>query len=193
MNNDSPETNLETAAATEPEATNEESLLEEARSEKLTPKRDWAVRVFTVLFWSASIGVMAWFVSPRARLFLTDHWKGEIVLLAAALILVSIPSTQRYYARINAQRRIGLVILALIVFIVLFFVVVFLLAPIYQAALLRTIFLIVVCSLPALMYYLFIATKKTSLHNEFWLNLTRLGLVNPEKLKIPRELIATSC
>jgi hypothetical protein len=188
MNNDSSENKLEAAAATEPEATNEVSLLEEARH-KPSPWQDWVVRVFTVLFWPAIIGGMAWFVSPRARLFLTNHWKGVIVLLAAALILVSIPSTQRYYARINAQRRIGLVILALIVFIVLFFVAVFLLEPIYQAALLRTIFLIVVCSLPALMYYLFIATKKTSLHNEFWLNLTRLGLVNPEKLKIPRELI----
>ncbi|HEY6231597.1 MAG TPA: hypothetical protein VIW64_10040 [Pyrinomonadaceae bacterium] len=189
MNNDSTQTNSETAE-TESRATNDANLPEEGPATKASPWQDWLARVFTILLWPTIIAGMAWFVSPRARIFLTDHWKGVIVLLAAALILVSIPSTQRYYARINAQRRIGLVIVGLIVFIVLFFVVVFLLEPVYQAALLRTIFLIVVCSLPALMYYLFIATKKTSLHNEFWLNLTRLGLVNPEKLKIPRELIS---
>lgn len=186
MNNESTDIKLETPEPIESEQTKTESSPEALRSKGGGPWLDWMVRVFTVLFWPVIILGLAWFLSDRARLFLSSHWRGVIVLLAAAVILVSIPSTQRYYARINAQRRIGLVIMALILFIVLFFVVVFLLEPILQAALLRTIFLIVVCSLPALMYYLFIATKKTSLHNEFWLNLTRLGLVNPEKL--PPEL-----
>jgi hypothetical protein len=100
-------------------------------------------------------------------------------LLAA---VVSIPGVQRAYRRATAQRRIGLIIFSLIPLIILFFVLVFLLDTKYQTAVLRTIFLIVVCSLPALLYYLFIATKKTSLLNEFVMNLRRLGLRDPQRV-----------
>ena len=172
MKNDATDLNLDPAAITKGAGKN-------------SPLQDWFIRVFTVLMWSGILLTIAWFAGAKS--FLMDHWIAVIVLLLGALILVSVPSTQRWYKHTSAQRRIGLVILLLIVVIGLFFVAVFLLPPVYQAALLRTLFLIIVCSLPALMYYLFIATKKYSLLNEFILNLTRLGLVNPERA--PKELV----
>jgi hypothetical protein len=44
---------------------------------------------------------------------------------------------------------------------------------------LRSVFLVVVCLLPALIYYLFIATRKISLLNDYFINLDRLGLLEP--------------
>jgi hypothetical protein len=180
-NNLQPESNLEQSARNK--ATTE-SVQGDA-PETTSAGSDWLTRFFTLLVWSAMLLGIAWFAG--ARLFLKEHWRGVAVILVILVVMISIPSTQRWYERISAQRRIGLVIMLLIVLIGLFFVVVFLLEPIYQAALLRTIFLIIVCSLPALMYYLFITTKKYSLLNEFVLNLTRLGLVNPSR--VPQELV----
>jgi hypothetical protein len=184
MNSNSTEPKVE-AEEENPEETTAEELTEVAAEQKNTFGRDWFMRVFTLIFWSAIALGVAWFAGGKQ--FVTHHWTALALLLVAAVLVVTIPSTQRWYERINAQRRIGFVILILIILIGLFFIVVFLLEPVYQAALLRTIFLIIVCSLPALMYYLFIATKKYSLLNEFILNLTRLGLINPER--VPRELV----
>lgn len=150
-----------------------------------TAWRDWAMRIFTVVLWSGIALAITWFAGGKK--FLTDHWTAVVGLLVIAMIVASVPSTQRWYNSTNAQRRIGLVTIVLIVAIAALFFVVFLLEPKYQAALLRTIFLVIVCSLPALMYYLFIATKKYSLLNEFTQNLTRLGLVHPKR--VPPELV----
>ncbi len=184
MNSNSTEPKVE-AEEENPTKTTAEELTEVAAEQKNTFGRDWFTRVFTLMFWLAIALGIAWFAGGKQ--FVTGHWTALVLLLVAAVLVVTIPSTQRWYERINAQKRIGFVILILIILIGLFFIAVFLLEPTYQAALLRTIFLIIVCSLPALMYYLFIATKKYSLLNEFILNLTRLGLVNPKR--VPRELV----
>jgi hypothetical protein len=47
----------------------------------------------------------------------------------------------------------------------------------FQLVGLRVAFLIVVCALPAILWYLFIATRKASLLNEFITSLDRLGLL----------------
>ena len=185
MTNDSANPDVEPKALTQFEESTNVDSSEVETLRRNAPWHDWFVRVFTVLLWSGIGLAVAWF--SGARHFLTDHWTAVVIMLVAAVLVVSVPTTRRLYERTSAQRRIGLVILILIIFIGLFFVVVFLIEPVYQAAMLRTIFLIIVCSLPALMYYLFIATKKYSLLNEFVLNLTRLGLINPQR--VPHELV----
>ena len=50
-----------------------------------------------------------------------------------------------------------------------------------QYTALRAVFLIVVCLLPAAMWYLFLVTRKASLLNEFLANLDRLGLLRQAK------------
>lgn len=71
---------------------------------------------------------------------------------------------------------------ALIIFVGIPLVVVLLAAivvypPRYQVAALRAVFLLIVCLLPAAMWYLFIGTRKASLLNEFLDNLRCLGLL----------------
>lgn len=88
----------------------------------------------------------------------------------------------------TTQRRIGVTITFLVPATAASIVAVFFMKPERQPIMLRIIFLVVVCCLPALLYYLFIATKKYSLLNEFILNLNRLGLLYPERLP-SKELI----
>jgi hypothetical protein len=88
----------------------------------------------------------------------------------------------------TTQRRIGVTIAFLIPVVACLLIAIFFVKAEQQPALLRIIFLVVLCCLPALLYYLFIATKKYSLLNEFILNLNRLGLLYPERLPA-QELI----
>src|SRR5215831_1282646 len=135
------------------------------------------------LYPAIGLGIL-WFVR---RQVVVEHWGLILDGFLVLAVLVSIPAVRRSYAQATAQRRIGLIIFSLIPLIVLFFVAVFLLDTKYQTALLRTMFLLIVCSLPAMLYYLFIATKKSSLLNEFIINLTRLGLRDPKR--IPKSLV----
>jgi hypothetical protein len=144
----------------------------------------WYGRIILAWLYPGIGLAILWFTR---KTFVTDHWipiAGFFLLLA---IIVSFPSSQRWYSKATAQRRIGIIIFSLIPLIVVFFIAVFLVDTKYQTALLRTIFLIVVCSLPALLYYLFIATKKSSLLNEFVINLGRLGLRDPRR--VPQALL----
>jgi hypothetical protein len=143
----------------------------------------WYGRIFVAWFYLGIALTVAWFVRKD---FVKSYWIPIAVVFGVLAILVSIPSSSRWIRRGTAQRRIGVIIFGLVPLIVLFFFLVFSIDPKYQTALLRTIFLIVVCSLPALLYYLFIATKKSSLLNEFIINLNRLGLRDPKR--VPAEL-----
>src|SRR5215471_15252349 len=145
---------------------------------------NWYGRIALAWLYPAiGLGIL-WFFR---RQVVVEHWGLILDGFLALAVLVSIPAVRRSYAHATAQRRIGLIIFSLIPLIVLFFVAVFLLETKYQTALLRTMFLIIVCSLPAMLYYLFIATKKSSLLNEFIINLTRLGLRDPKRL--PKALV----
>jgi hypothetical protein len=145
----------------------------------------WYTKMFTALLYIGIVLTLVWFFG--ARQFLLEHKTGVVIAVVAILASVAVPTIHRGFARTTSQRRIGLIIFSLIPVIAFFVIGVFIIKPIYQAALLRTIFLVIVCSLPALMFYLFIATKKYSLLNEFVINLDRLGLLDPNK--IPAELV----
>src|SRR5262252_766973 len=145
---------------------------------------NWYGRIALAWLYPAiGLGIL-WFIR---RQVVIDHWRLILAGFLALAVFVSVPAVRRSYAHATAQKRIGVIIFSLIPLIVLFFVAVFLLDTKYQTALLRTMFLIIVCSLPAMLYYLFIATKKSSLLNEFIINLTRLGLRDPKRL--PKGLV----
>ena len=50
----------------------------------------------------------------------------------------------------------------------------------YQITVVRSVFLVAVCLFPALLYYLFIAARKISLLNDYFVNLGRLGLLQEQ-------------
>lgn len=153
----------------------------------------WYMKIFTTLVYVGVALTIAWF--SGADRFLMDHWLGAAIAVVALLVIVTLPTTRRWFSGTTAQRRIGLIIFSLIPMIALFVAGIFILSTTLKAIVLRMIFLIIVCSLPALMYYLFIATKKYSLFNEFVINLKQLGLINPAKVSqelIPAGLSAES-
>jgi len=145
---------------------------------------NWYSRIALAWFYMGIGLAVLWFVR---RDFVRTRWISISIAFVVVAIVVSIPGVRQSYKRATAQRRIGLIIFGLIPLILLFFAAVFLIDTKYQTALLRTVFLIVVCSLPALLYYLFIATKKSSLLNEFIINLGRLGLRDPSR--VPKSLV----
>ena len=153
-----------------------------------TPTSDslnkWYTRISVAWLYPGIILVILWFAKND---FVRKYWIAITILFVGLALVVSIPGVQRAYKRATAQRRIGLIIFSLVPLILVFFAAVFLIETKYQTALLRTIFLIIVCSLPALLYYLFIATKKSSLLNEFVINLSRLGLRDPSR--VPEQLV----
>ena len=118
--------------------------------------------------------------------YLRENWLMLVGGLTAALLTLFLIKTGRWFERAKAQQRMGAIIIFAVLVILAFFVLVFVIPLEYQAAVLRLIFITVVCTLPAVMYYLFIATKKNSLLNELTINLVRLGLLEPDR--VPAEL-----
>ena len=128
-----------------------------------------------LFYMAVGLGLLA--INLKARAFIVDKWKW-IGLAAMLTVAVSaVLATRQWFTHATAQRRIGLIIFVVIPAVVLAVIVVILLPLAFRAAALRMIFLLCVCLLPAVMYYLFIATKKYSILNEFIINLDRLGLL----------------
>jgi len=114
------------------------------------------------------------------------EWRGVLVpLLMAAAILVLIallmPSGQRWLKESKPTTRAALFIFVVLPSLVLVVGSVAVLGKFVQYTALRAVFLIVVCLLPAAMWYLFLVTRKASLLNEFLANLGRLGLLRQAK------------
>jgi hypothetical protein len=123
--------------------------------------------------------IIAW-QFPTAR-ELIIKWRLGIAVFVVVVFAVSFFKPIREgLAKTTPKGRIGLVLFGVIPVLLVLFGMVVLLPERYQVAALRVIFLVPVCFLPAIMYYLFMATKKNSLFNEFIMNLDRLGLLDLE-------------
>jgi hypothetical protein len=123
------------------------------------------------------VAAVAYMVSDTTRQeFLKRWWWAASIAVVVILGLLFIPAVKKALERATPTKRAVVVFYILIpVLVLLVFVAVFL-AP-YQANVLRGVFVGIVIFLPATMYYLFIATRKVSLLNEFINNLDRLGLL----------------
>lgn len=158
---------------------------ETATSSLSSSKTDLSSAIIAVLVY-AFIGLgVAWYYWGREAI--QKNWFYIAGGVLAVLVIASLPATRRRYAQATAQWRIGATLLISTTATLAFIVFVFLFEPDTQAAFLRLVFIMVVCSLPAVMYYLFIATKKYSLLNEFIMNLGRLGLLYPSR--VPQSLV----
>lgn len=101
-------------------------------------------------------------------------WAPLLVALTVVALLVA------GWIRARAQpTKAALVTFVTVPAVVALLILVVLVPAEYQLMSLRIAFLAVVCLLPATMWYLFIATRKASLLNEFLANLARLGLLQP--------------
>lgn len=118
--------------------------------------------------------VVAAFLSDVVAQFLRKWWWAVLLGIIILECLLALPSIRK---RTTTKTRVALIIFLVIpIFLVLVGGVVFI-PRIYQVPVIRGIFLVIVCLLPAIMYYLFITTTKFSLLNEFIANLDRFGLL----------------
>jgi hypothetical protein len=104
-------------------------------------------------------------------------WAAASVLMALAICL---PRVAGWLGK-TAIRRVGaLVIVCAVLGATLFFAIALVAQDdAYKILLLRCVFLLVAALLPAILYWMFIATRKSSLFYEFLSNMNRLGLFSP--------------
>jgi hypothetical protein len=125
-------------------------------------------------------GVVAYAVES-VRNFIYE-WRFPLAIAAAVvivvfLIIVLMPSGRRWLNESKPTTRAGLFIFLVLPSLIGVVVGVATLPKDYQVTAVRAVFLVVVCILPATMWYLFLVTRKASLLNEFLANLHRLGLL----------------
>ena len=136
--------------------------------------------VAVVAFYAAIAIIWAW-NTDGGRAFLVTRWIPLVVLATAAGVAVATPRARRRMMAMAPDSRVGVVVFVLIPMVLLLVGTVVLLPARYQVTVLRAVFLLAVCLLPAMMWYLFITTRKASLLNEFLTNLDRLGLLDPRE------------
>src|SRR5262249_29873473 len=119
--------------------------------------------------------------------WMQPNWVALVsVYFLITLAFAVAPPIRRRLAQASVGARVGLVIFVLIPVLLIPIGVGIILSPRrYQVPAFRSIFLVIVCLLPASMYYLFIATRKSSLLNEFITILDRLGLLASTSLSQP--------
>jgi hypothetical protein len=136
------------------------------------------VILFIILFLGGGILKGIW-SDPDGKAFLTRWWAviGAVIGLVVAVILLI--AIRTWFKHTTAERRTGFVVFAFLPVLLIGMAAITRLPATYQIIALRSVFLVVVCLLPALIYYLFIATRKISLLNDYFINLGRLGLLEP--------------
>jgi hypothetical protein len=134
--------------------------------------------IWVVLFW-AGIGAIIALGNQTSRIFILHWWWAILLPTIVVGILLAIPAGQRWLKRQKPSFRAGLFIFGVIPLLLALIGSVTVLPQRYQVIALRSVVLVTVCLLPAVMWFLFIATRKASLLNGFVANLHRLGLLAP--------------
>ncbi len=142
--------------------------------------------VFGLGFWGlVGLGVTAiWHQPSRDLLSNPWFWIAVTCVVGAALIIKRIDSR---LSRLSIAVRRATIAFAAIPFIILVLTAVVFLTVEYQAFVLELVLIMVACILPGAAYYLFLATRRPSILNEFLVNLTRLGLLHKGAYESPEE------
>lgn len=118
------------------------------------------------------------------RSALAQHWLAALLiafaLLSCFLLFLLIPRTRRWIDQKPALTRAALLVFVLVPAFVIAAGLLFVGQQQYAYYELRSLYLAVVILVPGIMFYLFIANRKTSLLNEFIANLDRLGLISTD-------------
>jgi hypothetical protein len=169
------ETNPAQGAKTATTTSAEGQSLNRKRGEEPKKRSDFASLLFGLFFYLV-IGLIWIWNSPQTQNFLLRNRLPLGIIAALAFVAVGVAWFRRDMLEASAKRKIALIIFVSIPILLALLGAVLLLGATYQIALLRSVFLLIVCLLPATMYYLFIASRKSSLLQEYFTNLARLGL-----------------
>ena len=124
---------------------------------------------------------VVWFSKPVRDLIFSNPWPfGIAAAIIVAFLVISF--YKRSGLTSSTKHKIGIIIFVVIPALLGLVSAISLIRDDFQIPILRLIFLLIVCLLPATMYYLFIASRKSSLLQEFFSNLSRLGLFKRQSI-----------
>jgi hypothetical protein len=133
--------------------------------------------IWVLLFWTG-IGAFIALSNQTSRIFIFRWWWAILLPTAAVGTVLAIPPIRKRLQK-KPIFRAGLFIFGVIPLLLALIGSVTVLPQRYQFIALRSVILVTVCLLPAVMWFLFIAARKASLLNGFLANLYRLGLIAP--------------
>jgi hypothetical protein len=128
------------------------------------------------LFFYVIIGLFVVWNNQTAQGFLRRNIWPLGISAVIVLFLLVIAWYQQGGLTASSRRHIGLAIFAATPILLALVTAIYVIPDKYHVTMLRSVFLLIVCLLPATMYYLFIASRKSSLLQEYFTNLSRLGL-----------------
>jgi hypothetical protein len=133
-----------------------------------------------ILFYLVIGVIIVWSSTKLQALLLRNIWPLGIIggLIVVVLVFIWL---RRGVLGASIKKQIGLITFVAIPILLALVGAVTFIKDEYEIAVLRSVFLLIVSLLPALMYYLFIASRKTSLLQEFFTNLARLGLLERQE------------
>src|SRR6266545_8236545 len=134
---------------------------------------------FGVLFPIVGAAGFFAFINDTSRDFIFRWWWyfaiGGLIAVIVAVIVVTLPAGRNWLKNAGATARAAIFSFVVLPFLLGAVVSVAVLPQAYQLTALRAVFFLVVCLLPAIMWFLFLATRNASLLNEFLADLDRLG------------------
>jgi hypothetical protein len=154
-------------------ATESDTIDESAAKNIESSNKDSSLFVF---FFYLIIGVIVVWNSQAAQSFFLDNIWPIGIIVAIVLFAILISWTRSGELTVSVKRRIAIINYGAIPILLALVVAIYIL-PDYHVIILRSFFLLIVCLLPATLYYLFIASSKSSLLHEYFTNLSRLGLL----------------
>jgi hypothetical protein len=147
----------------------EPSVSPEPENRQPESSSDW---ILGVLVWAAIGGWIA-LANKTSRAFILRWWWAILLTVAVIGVLLMITPARNWLRQRTPSYRAGLFIFGVVPLLLALVGSVTVLPGRYQITALRWVILITVCLLPATMWYLFIATRKASLLNDFLTNLDR--------------------
>ena len=131
--------------------------------------------IWVLLFWTGIAAFIA-LSNHTSRIFIFRWWWVILLPTAVAGTVLAIPPIRKKLQK-KPTFRAGLFIFGVIPLLLALIGSVTVLPQRYQLIALRSVILVTVCLLPAVMWFLFIAARKASLLAGFLANLYRLGLL----------------
>lgn len=136
------------------------------------------IGIWVLLSWTG-IGAFIALSNQTSRVFIFRWWWAILLPTVVVGTVLAIPPLRKRLQRQKPSFRAGLFIFGVIPLLLALIGSVTVLPQRYQLIALRSVILVTVCLLPAVMWFLFIAARKASLLNGFLANLYRLGLLTP--------------
>ena len=153
-------------------------------------KGNWASVLVFVVFMAAMLNAALQDATsgPQIQEFLEARW---LLLVAAAVAILGflfLPMANKTFATFtDANKGLVMTVVATPLLVVLLNAI-FLLPDNWRGTIFKVLFVLVAAILPAVMYYLFIITRRPSLFDEFVTNLGRLGLLSTNRRQVDAYL-----